>query len=213
MNKSIEYVEPEDDTKDGTQEDISTEDEEQVDDIDETESKDDVDSEDEEVDDEKDSGKKTFKTREERAEFFKNKKKKVIEKDKSDDVLTKADLYKMNEARAIKNLTEISPDDSPDVRQYKTFVDERWNDIVPHINMRTVNKLDVESYEKAIRRAVIIVKSEDPEEEDTTDVDTRKRIMQDVGVKGSSGKGTPAKKTTILGNTGKGMDDWFPKKD
>lgn len=211
MNKSIEYVEPEDDTKDGTQEDISTEDEEQVDDIDETESKDDVDSEDEEENDEK--PKKVFKTRKERAEFFKNKKEKVIEKSKDSDALTKADLYKMNEARAIKNLTEINSNDSPDVQQYKSFVDERWNDIVPHINMRTVNKLDVESYEKAIRRAVIIVKSEDPEEEDTTDADTRKRIMQDGGTKGTSGNGTPAKKTSILGNTGKGMDDWFPKKD
>lgn len=213
MNKSIEYVESEDDTKDtDTQTAVPEDDEEQVDDIDESKSE--KGAEDEEEDDSEDKGKKTFKSREERAEFFKNKKKKVTEqKDDSGDALTKADLYKMNEKKAISDLTEVSEGDSPELRQYKTFVNDRWDDVVQHINMRTVNKLDVESYKKAIRRAVIIVKSEDPESEDTADTDARKTIMKDGGAKGSSPHGSPKKKTTILGATSKGMDDWFPKKD
>jgi len=201
-----ETVQPEDETKDtGTQsDDASTEedDEESTEDFPES-------TEGDENDDEGGEGeKKRFKDRKERAEFFK--KKQQEEKGGDDDVVRKSDLYKQNEKTAIRNLTEAVDDDDHDTRAYKEYVNDNWQDIVPLVNLRSIDKTDVASYEKAIRRAVLIHKSENPDAGDSTDIEARKRIMADGGVRGSSGKGTAPQKKTILGNTAKGMSDWYP---
>lgn len=216
-NKKLEI--PSEDIKEtDNQEEVPVdEDEEEVDDIDESEeestpdeSEDDDDSGEEGTDDD-DGAKKPFKNRKERAEFFKKKNKDKSDKDSDKDVLTKSDFYKMNERKAIDNLTEVSESDSDEDREFKGFVTKRWNDIVPHINLRNVDKSNAKSYEQAIKRAILIVKSEDPEDEDATDVDARKKIMSDSRVKGKTGKGTPQKKKSILGSTDKGMDHWYSK--
>jgi len=203
--KTLESVESEDETTTpDTQEEIPSQ-EDESDETDE-ESTDDLDDGEEEAD------KKPFKNRKERADFFK-KKDKGSTKDDSD-VLRKSDLFKINEKKAVRLATEISQDDPEDTQSLKKEINDNWESIVAYFNPKT-DRSDPEVIAEAIIDAHTVWKRRNPQSDKGSDKDgaARAALAREQGTKGSSGKGTPERKKTILGNSSKGMDDWYPSED
>lgn len=204
--KTLEPVQPEDETKPtGDQEDVpSQEDEESADDIDELD-----DDESQDGDEEDEGGKKPFKTRKERAAYFK---KKQQEEKPEGDVLKRSEFYQANEKKAIRLATEPQKDDDDSLVVLKSEINDNWKEIVPFFN-RSTDRSDPETIEQAIYDAHAAWRRRNPKSAEDTDTAARRKLSREQGVKGSSAKGAEATKKSILGKPSKGMDDWYPGED
>lgn len=202
--KTLDPVLPEDETKQtGDQEDVpSQEDDELFDDTDSEgeESKDDWDE---------DGGEKKFKTRKERAKFFK---KKQSEAKPAGDVLKRSEFYQANEKKAIRLATEPQKDDDSGIAAIKQDISDNWKNIIPFFN-RSTDRSDPEVIEQAIYDAHAAWRRRNPKPEEDADTAARKKLMREQGVRGSSAKGTETKKKSVLGKPSRGMDDWYPSED
>lgn len=203
--KTLDSVQSEDETKqtDDQEEVPSQEDEESVEDIDD-------DSEDGDEDNEsgeESKGKKPFKNRKERAKFFK----KRDTGGKDEDVLKRSEFYKANENKAIRTTTTPADDDPDDVRALKEEINEHWVEIVKHFNPKT-DRSDPEEIAEAIydAHAAWSRRNKPASKKEDTDSKARAALMRDQGTRGSQSKGTEKVKKTILRNSSKGMDDWYP---
>ena len=200
--KTLESVLPPEDEKKETVDQAevpSHEDEELVDDTS-------SDSDDEDV-----SERKPFKTRAERAAFFKQK-----QSEKSrDDVLTKSDLYKMNERVAIRDITTPGDNDPAELKELKSEINDNWDAIVPHFNP-SIDRSDVVAIREGIIDAYTVWKRHTggapKQKSDDTDIKARAALMADSGVPASTGKGAAQERKSILGKQSKGMEDWYPAK-
>lgn len=203
--KTLEAVLPEDETKQpGTQEEVPSKEEEESDDG--------IDIPDDDSDEEDGGEKKPFKDRKERAEFFKQKQ--TAGKENENAALTKADLYKMNEKRAIRLATTPTDTDSAEVKAIKADLNAHWGDVVAFFNKST-DRSDPENIIEALYDAHHVWRRRNPKPADNDDTDSKARraLMREQGVRGSSSKGSDVQKKSVLGTTSKGMDDWYPKKD
>lgn len=204
--KTLDSVQPEDETKQtGEQDSVPSEDDEEL-----TEDLSEDDDESTEEDDEEVDGKK-FKTRKERAEFFKRKQQ---EKDKKGDgdVLKRSEFYKANEQKAIRLATEPSKDDDQHTTEVKKEISDNWKNIVPFFN-RSTDRSDPEVIEQAIYDAHAAWRRRNPKPVEDKDTAARKTLARDQGVRGSSAKGAQTEKKSILGGVSKGMDNWYPAEE
>lgn len=206
--KTLDPVQPEDETKPTGDQDtvLLDDDEESTEDI----SEEDDDSTENDDDEGEEDGKK-FKTRKERAEFFKRKKQEESKKGDGD-VLKRSEFYKTNETKAIRLATTPSNDDDQHSVEMKQDIDANWKDIVPFFN-RSTDRSDPEVIEQAIYDAHAAWRRRNPKPLEDKDTASRKRLMRDEGIKGSSAKGASAEKKSILGKPSKGMSDWYPAEE
>jgi hypothetical protein len=203
--KTLEAVLPEDETKPtGTQEEVPSQDEEESDEG--------IDIPDDDSDNEDGAERKPFKDRKERAEFFKQKQ--TAEKKDDKAALTKGDLFKINEKRAIRLATTPSDADSAEIKAIKADLNANWSDVIAFFNKNT-DRSDPENIIEALYDAHTVWRRRNPKQTEVDDTDTkaRKALMREQGVRGSSSKGSDAPKKTVLGSPSRGMDDWYPKKD
>jgi len=205
--KTLESVESGDEKKETDESEVHSQEETEEEQVEETVEE----TGKEEEEKEEPEKEKTFKTREERAEFFKKKQKEESKKD--DDVVTKSDLYKINERKAIKDMTTPLESDTDEMKDLKSFINNHWSDLVPYYNT-SIDSSDVDAIKEGILDATAVLQRRTGTTVSANiDTEARSSLMTDGGTKGSSGKGAPAEKKSVLGTPSKGMDDWYPSKD